>query len=506
MNGALPIHSGRGRVLAMALSLALLLTSVFIWASPQPGGVPQASAGDGQYSGGGAVGPSTDTSPSVAELEAQLAGALQAQRARERHARSLAQEVAQLEQQLSVARGQPRAVHTVPVTVTDDHTTVVHQPEPYPKCSDFEFQQDAQVAYVKDLSDPYGLDGAPGGHNSDGLACNQLPVDPNRPASTPAAPHVDPLPTPPTKAQVMAQPKVRFGLYATQAPYSMSEVNMIAAMMDKRPDTVGYFLGWDQPFRPEAVIDTWRQGALPLLTWESHGNGPSGSRPPDEAYALDRIVAGEYDDYIDSFAQAVKRTGMPLVIRLDHEMNGDWYPWSEDKPYNSPGDYVAMWRHVVDRFRAVGADKYVIWLWAPSRVDNIKHQTISQYYPGDAYVDWVGMSGYQRSASSQATFDITFGKTLGLLRSLTDKPIFLAEIGATESGGRKASWITSLFDNLPLNPDIIGFAWFNLAVTSGAGGDTGTNDWRIDSSGPSILAFKAGIADARYSNQPKYHA
>ena len=42
---------------------------------------------------------------------------------------------------------------------------------------------------------------------------------------------------------------------------------------------------------------------------------------------------------------------MPLVIRLDHEMNGNWYPWSEDQAYNSPGEYVAMWRHVVDRFR-----------------------------------------------------------------------------------------------------------------------------------------------------------
>ena len=58
----------------------------------------------------------------------------------------------------------------------------------------------------------------------------------------------------------------------------------------------------------------------------------------------------------------------------------------------------------------MGADEYVIWLWAPTRVDNITHQTISQYYPGDQIVDWVGMSGYQRSATSQATFDVTFGK------------------------------------------------------------------------------------------------
>ncbi|MFZ0325284.1 MAG: glycosyl hydrolase [Actinomycetes bacterium] len=499
MSVILTVRALPGRALVFGLSAALAATSGIIWSSPQPSHPPMAHAETGLTPA------QPSLTPSIESLQAQVAGAQEAQRLRERHAKELAVQVAGLKRQLSTVSGQPRAVHTIQVTDTQSQAVTVYEPTAYPKCSDFAFQQDAQAAYLKDLTDPYGLDGPPGGHNGDGLACNGLPVDPGRQASQPTAAYKAPLPTPPTKAEVLAQRKVRFGMYATQAPYSMSEVNMIASMMKKRPDTIGYFLGWDQAFRADAVINSWRQGALPLLTWESHGNGPRESRPPNEDFALSRIIAGQYDGYIDNFARDVKRTGMPLVIRLDHEMNGDWYPWSEDMPYNSPGEYVAMWRHVVDRFRAVGADKYVIWLWAPTRVDNIKHQTISQYYPGDDYVDWVGMSGYQRSATSQATFDVTFGKTLGLLRALTDKPIFLAEIGATESGGRKADWITSLFDNLPLNPDIIGFAWFNIAVTSGTGDTTVTNDWRIDSSGPAILAFKQGIASARYSNQPRYH-
>ena len=490
------------RTLVFGLSAALVLTSAFIWASPQPSSnVSTVGAPGAEGTLGATASPIPSTEPSIELLQARLAGALEAQRLREEHAKQLAAQVKSLEVKLTTASDTPRPTTVTQVTVTHTKTVVVHTAKPYPKCSDFTYQQYAQAAYRKDLKDPYGLDGAPGGRNGDGIACNNLPVDPKRPASKPVAAYKAPLPTPPTKAEVMAEDKVRFGLYTTQAPYSMSEVNLIAGMMDKRPDTVGYFVGWD----PQAVIAAWKQGALPLLTWESHGNGPVDTRVPDADYALSRIIAGEYDDYIDTFAKEVVKTGMPVAIRLDHEMNGDWYPWSEDQSYNSPGEYVAMWRHVVDRFRAAGADKYVIWLWAPSRVDNVRHQTIAEYYPGDDYVDWVGMSGYQRSATSLATFDITFGKTLGLLRKLTTKPIFLAEIGATESGGRKADWITSLFDNLPKSPDIIGFAWFNIAVTSGGGADTVTNDWRIDSSGLSILAFKQAIAAARYSNQPAYH-
>ncbi|MFL6288396.1 MAG: glycoside hydrolase family 26 protein [Actinomycetes bacterium] len=500
MSEGFSLGAVRRRTSAVVLSVALVVTSVLIWVSPKPGDTPPSAD---PSTGTDAVQP--EGTSSIAALQEQIADALAAQRLREQHAQQLTTQVSVLERQLTTLGSQPPTVETVPVTVTDERTNIVHEREHYPRCSDFEYQQDAQAAYRKDLTDPYGLDGAPGGYNDDGLACNELPVDPSRPASKPVAAYTAPLPTPPSKAQVMAETKVRYGLYATQAPYNMSEVNMIAGMMKKRPDTIGYFLGWDQAFRPDAVISCWEQGALPMLTWESHGNGPVDSRPPDQDFALHRIITGKYDHYIDSFARDVKKTGMPLVIRLDHEMNGNWYPWSEDQSYNSPGEYVEMWRHVVDRFRAVGADKYVIWLWAPTRVDNISHQTIAQYYPGDDYVDWVGMSGYQRSATSQATFDITFGKTLNLLRALTAKPIYLAEIGATESGGLKAQWIESLFDNLPQNPDIIGFSWFNIAVTSGGGSAAVTNDWRINSSGPSILAFKQGIARARYSNQPKYH-
>ncbi|MFP3380564.1 hypothetical protein SB767_30045, partial [Bacillus sp. SIMBA_069] len=88
------------------------------------------------------------------------------------------------------------------------------------------------------------------------------------------------------------------------------------------------------------------------------------------------------------------------------------------------------------------------------------------------------------------SFDYTFKASLDKLRSLTSKPILLAEIGASETDGHKATWITSLFQSLgkPENDDIIGFSWFNLAVTSYVEGERATNDWRIDSRADSLSA------------------
>jgi beta-mannanase len=167
-----------------------------------------------------------------------------------------------------------------------------------------------------------------------------------------------------------------------------------------------------------------------------------------------------------------------------------------------------MWQHVHDVFQASGANKYVIWNWAPSRIDKLGNDKYMQldylreYYPESKYVDWVGMSGYYRTASESPTFDNTFGKTLAQLRQIApDKKILLSEIGATETGtsvtnGQKAKWITSLFDGLaePANDDVIGFSYFSETATTVVDGVRTTNDWRLNSRADSLQAFVAGIS------------
>ena len=209
---------------------------------------------------------------------------------------------------------------------------------------------------------------------------------------------------------------------------------------------------------------------------------------------------GAYDDYLRQYARDVAALGLPMAIRLDHEMNGGWYPWAEQdlerrRPINgnSPGDYVAMWRHVHDIFEAEGANEYVIWVWAPNIVNNLpacatgRARTLRSLYPGDEYVDWVGLSGYYRppyKADQTPTFDYTFDRSLDQLRAITDKPILLAEIGASEIGGNKPAWVTDLFDALarPENADV---SRVRLVQPhrhhASAAGERVTNDWRIES-------------------------
>ncbi len=197
----------------------------------------------------------------------------------------------------------------------------------------------------------------------------------------------------------------------------------------------------------------------------------------------------------------VKALGLPLVIRFDHEMNGNWYRWTEfDNPYgNQPGGYIEAWRHVRDLFAREGANDLVIWLWAPNRVDNlVRFPSIDHYFPGADYVDWVGMTGYYRVGDGTATFAATYDATLAELRRVAPGvPILLAEVGATEDGGQKVAWTQTFLPGLEANPDVVGFIWFNFAVSE----DGHTNDWRLNSTTAVFDTFHDGLAASGYGRE-----
>jgi len=343
---------------------------------------------------------------------------------------------------------------------------------------------------------------AKGGSGAHGGSAGSPNAGPSKDPST------EPISTP-SKAEILGQQSRWFGLYTAQAPFNWAEYDSVSQEVGKATNMVGYFQGFDQDFNQTAVQRSWANGRLPMMTWETVPAKTGNDEAYVAGYTNQDIVSGKFDDYLTRYAQALKANGMPLVIRLDHEMNGSWYNWSEGaKQQNAKGSYTAMWQHVWNVFQANGANDYVIWNWSPSRIDklgNPDYQTLAymqQYYPGAQYVDWVGMSGYYRTPTEQPTFQNTFGATLAQIRKVAPgKNIVLNEIGATETGGtvsdsQKSQWLDSLFDALadPANRDVIGFAYFSQVATTIVDGTRTTNDWRIDSRADSLATFAKGIA------------
>jgi hypothetical protein len=108
------------------------------------------------------------------------------------------------------------------------------------------------------------------------------------------------------------------------------------------------------------------------------------------------------------------------------------------------------------------------------------------FYPGDAWVDWVGLDGYNYAAVSHVrwmSFAEIFGKSYQLVTELTGKPIMIPETASTERGGDKAAWIRTAFTrDIPQRfPRIRAVVWFNKVKET---------DWRVQSSASSLEAFR----------------
>jgi mannan endo-1,4-beta-mannosidase len=255
------------------------------------------------------------------------------------------------------------------------------------------------------------------------------------------------------------------GLYAQGAPQSYAGVSSFTGETGVRPNLVSYYSGWYEPFQAEFAQAAAKHHAIPLVQID----------PTNISIAA--IASGQYDDYVMSYAKAVRAYGGPVVLSFGHEMNGDWFSWGFK--HASPTVFVAAWRHIAEIFRLVGA-RNVTWMWTVNSVYR-KHDMIpdpAAWWPGGSYVNWVGIDGYFHQASSQ--FASVFGPTIIDVRELTKDPILISETGARPDTGQAAK-ITSLFAGVR-SYRLLGFLWFDAA---------GSADYRIVDRA-SIAAFRLG--------------
>ncbi|MBO4435324.1 MAG: dockerin [Fibrobacter sp.] len=220
-------------------------------------------------------------------------------------------------------------------------------------------------------------------------------------------------------------------------------------------------------------------GSTLVVTWMPNG------------YSARKITEGIADPYIRHFAKGVKNYGREIWLRPLHEANGDWYDWGVGKPAtdNTDDNVAEAFRHIVDIFREESVPN-VKWVWTTNSSNVGDNTTFTGTYPGDDYVDYVSIDGYNwgniKCWSRWKTFSQVFKKSYNALAGI-DKPIFIAETSCTESGGNKAEWITDMFKVLPEEfPKIFAVMWFSQSKSFEA-------DWALDTSSAAVDAWKAGI-------------
>jgi hypothetical protein len=266
-------------------------------------------------------------------------------------------------------------------------------------------------------------------------------------------------------------------------PADLREVNEFERQVRRHADIVMWFADWESSgFDAGQAEAVRRRGSLPEISWEPWDRGV-GEHRPQAGYRLARIIAGDHDEVVREFARGVAEYGHPVRLRFAQEMNARAYPWAERTNGNRPGEFARAWRHVHAIFQQEGATN-VTWIWAP-----VVGEVWEGLYPGDGFVDAVGVSGFNGGTVAFGrvwrSFEELFGDTLDTVRRIAPgKPVVLPEIASAEAGGNKGAWIGEMFDAVRAG-DIRAVVWFNLEKEA---------RWQISSSDGSQDGFAANVS------------
>ncbi len=270
-----------------------------------------------------------------------------------------------------------------------------------------------------------------------------------------------------------------------------ANISTFETMTDKELAVVSWYVNIYEDFPLQYCNIVRSYGAIPMINLEFW---------LPTTGTLEKIANDFCKDEITSFALAAKNWGHRMFLRPMHEMNGNWYPWSGAANGGAAGtsEYIEAWKHIYNIFSNTGA-KNVTFVWSPNN-KNIPPDSWNQmqnYYPGDEYVDWMGVDGYSlcgyNPESSYETFSQVFSSAYASLEAIsTTEPKMISEFSCAE-GPDKPAWISDAFWQIKTNyTNFKVYVWFNKLKEQ---------DWRVNSSTSALTSFKSAVGDTYFKEQ-----
>lgn len=301
-------------------------------------------------------------------------------------------------------------------------------------------------------------------------------------------------------------------------PVTRERLKGIESDTGLRSDIIVFFLQWPSDGDPnsgefplESLETITASGSLPCITWEPmHIKGGK-----EIAISHTDLLSGRYDRYITRFADKARSWDKPVLIRFAHEMNLKRYHWGTTEDQygpESPAIYRRMYIYIVDIFRRSGAGN-VLWVFCPNAESvpstsydpSASWNTLSNYYPGDSYVDILGVDGYNwgttrkkaihgwesRWRTFREIFEAPITELRGLSTSAAGKPLIVFETATVGAGGNKNDWIRDALTAAGRS-GIDGIVWFQSDKEV---------DWRIESA--SDGSYVGALQHARGSRRDR---
>lgn len=207
------------------------------------------------------------------------------------------------------------------------------------------------------------------------------------------------------------------------------------------------------------------------------------------------LLDGKYDDKINEYAEDIKKSKNIVLFRLNNEMNGDWCSYCAWFTQTDTTIYKEVWKYIYNKFKENEVDN-ILWVWNPNWGDfpAFKWNHYLNYFPGEEYVDIIGVTGYNTGTyyehETWRTFEEIYDPMMEEYRKYFDYRFMITEFGCNSYGGDKSKWINDMMKKIKkYNFDIA--IWF-----SGTDYDADGNPARIytiDETKETIKSFRDGL-------------
>jgi hypothetical protein len=263
---------------------------------------------------------------------------------------------------------------------------------------------------------------------------------------------------------------LRWGLFEPLAPENIGPLSELEKKLHYKFNVLLDYQSLDEELPEKGLANAYAQNRYVELTfYTAHDelvDALSASGYPRNASIIYDILDGNYDDYLERYAKNIKAFGHPVLFRLNNEMNGDWCWYSAFYTSKDADIYKALWRYVHHIFDRNGVDN-VLWVWNPHDVSkpDFKWNHCLMYYPGDEYVDVIGLTGYNTgtyySGEEWREFAAIYTPLYEEYSSLFNKPFMISEFGSNSVGGNKVAWINRMMNDIKHFPAIKIAIWWN---------------------------------------------
>jgi hypothetical protein len=217
---------------------------------------------------------------------------------------------------------------------------------------------------------------------------------------------------------------------------------------------INLFASWDSnDWNVNEVRKVIKQGKIPILSLNPWDN--------------DQFNINDFETYIPLVEKKMKffKDLGVAILRFGFEMNGIWIPDYE------PEAFVKAYRRFIEIAKSV--NPHIQSLWCPN-VTILAHE-ITPYYPGDDYVDYNGLDGFDHWSENifnlmhyclpDLTFQQLFGKDVATVQRIApNKPIIIAEVG-TARGDSASEWMNNALREIKSWKNVTGLSIFGWNKT-----------------------------------------